>query len=310
MSFERIGGLLPKLQTRSKSYTLAELKSLYPSVSALDVADDEILRGEALLLELVAQDRICGNCRGYELCGKTGDAKGMWYTLSAYQGSLMLETGYCKSYLEHLVLQRVEKFRSLSTRGAHDKFYTFANFPDLQKQRRQRLFHAAERFANTFKVEAEMKGIYIFGPAGVGKTHLLHAMVNRLEERRIPSIFINADALFDRLRSLIGEGKDIEPVLEAFSSVPVLAIDEIGQERANEFTLEKLFRIINQRFARKLPTLFASNYAPPDLYRRLPEEFLPFIDPLKSRIFGMCQVGYLDGDDYRLMNMEVLDDDA
>ena len=310
MAFERIGGMLPKMKARARSYTAADLRKLYPPVNQLPVEDKDIAYAESLILELHEQDVICGKCEGYERCGKLGDARGMTYSLAYYQGSLVMETAHCKPFQDHVLLARAAKFQSFSLRSAHDHKLTFATFPAEQRRRRPKLFAAAEQFAETFRDGLEMKGLYIFGPAGVGKTHLLHAMINRLEERRIPSIIINADALFDRLRSMIGEGKDIEPALETFSSVPVLAIDEIGQERPNHFTLEKLFRIVNQRFTRRLPTLYASNYAPHDLYMRLSDEFLAFTDPLKSRIIGMSRVGYLDGDDYRIAHMELLDDEG
>ncbi len=309
MSFERIGGMLPKMKARAKSYSTLELRKLYPPVNQLSATDEAIMKAESLILELHEQDLVCGQCQGYEKCGKKGDAKGMSYTLSSYQGNLIMATSYCKPFQDFMLVRRATKYRSFSLRNVHDNNLTFASFPAEQRRRRPKLFAAAEQFAQTYQFGQDMKGLYIFGPAGVGKTHLLHAMINQLEERRIPSIIINADALFDRLRSMIGEGKDIDPVLETFSSVPVLAIDEIGQERANSFTLEKMFRIINQRFTRRLPTLYASNYAPPDLYARLSDEFLPFTDPLKSRIIGRSRVGYLDGDDYRIANMELLDDE-
>ncbi len=309
MSFERIGGILPKVKLRAKSYSVLELRHLYPPVNELEVEDEDILNAESLILELHEQETICGACQGYDKCGKIGDAKGMWYKLASYQGNLIMETSYCKPFQDHVMIQRASKYSSFSLRNVYDHKLTFANFPYEQRSRRPKLFAAAEQFAETYQVGQDMKGIYVFGPAGVGKTHLLHAIINRLEERRIPSIIISADAMFDRLRSMIGEGRDIDPVLETFSSVPVLAIDEIGQERPNHFTLEKMFRIINQRFTRRLPTLYASNYAPPDLYARMSEEFLPFIDPLKSRIIGMSRVGYLDGDDYRIAHMELLDEE-
>ncbi len=310
MGFDRIGGMLPSVNRRVKTYSAADLRRLYPPVNELSIEDDDILRAESLILEMREQAMLCERCEGYRRCGKKGDAKGMTYHLSAYQGSLIMETSYCKPFMDHLLIARAAKFQSFSERSAYDRRLTFASFPAEQRRRRPKLFAAAEEFAETYQTGVEMKGLYIFGPAGVGKTHLLHAMVNRLEERRIASIIICADAFFDRLRSMIGESKDIDPVLETFASVPVLAIDEIGQERPNHFTLEKLFRVVNQRFTRRLPTLYASNYAPPDLYTRMSDEFLPFTDPLKSRIIGMSRVGYLDGDDYRITHMEILDDEG
>ncbi|PWI58804.1 AFG1/ZapE family ATPase [Sulfoacidibacillus thermotolerans] len=310
MSLERLSGLLPKELSASAARDKidpATLRVKLPELKELQVSDDAIRRAQPLLLDVIAQNKICDSCTGYEHCGKMGDAKGMQYRLDLYNGQLVLKTSYCSPFLEYLALSRAARYQSYSERTPYDLQLAFANFPKSQRVRKPKLFAAAQTFANQYKPGDDMKGLYIFGPAGVGKTHLLHAMINRLEERKVPAIFVRVDALFDRLRSMIGEGKDIEPALETFSTVPVLALDEIGQERPNEFTLEKLFRIVNQRFAAKLPTLYTSNFAPPNLYDRMPLDMANFIDPLKSRIIGGTRVGYLDGTDYRIANAEILD---
>ncbi len=308
MSFERAAELLPKVARNRPPRSPEELRRILPALAGLAATDEAVLRAEPLLLELLGQEQICGACRGYDRCGKMGDARGMYHRLALYHGELTVETGYCQPYKDHLTVQRAAKYDSYSLRTQYDRQLTFANFPEQQKVRKPKLYSVAYAFAHQFTPGDQMKGLYIFGPAGVGKTHLLHAMLNRLEERRVPCVFVRADSLFDRLRSMIGENRDIEPALNLFSTVSVLAIDEIGQERPNEFTLEKLFRIVNQRFTAKLPTLYASNFAPPDLYGRMHPDMLALTDPLKSRIIGSSRVAYLDGDDYRITHMELLDD--
>jgi len=308
MSLERVSSVSPQIRGRSvQRKTLAQWSEALPVLTELAVAEEAIRRAEPLLLHLLEQERICGNCTGFAQCGKLGDEQGMYDLLLEYGGELHSQTRYCTPFLEYQATQQLRRYQAYSARSPYEQSLTFANFPESQRRRRPELLRVAERIASEYKVGDAAKGIYVFGPAGVGKTHILQAIIHRLEERRVPAILIRAEALFDRLRSLIGENGDIEPTLQAFSTVPVLAIDEIGQERANEFTLEKLFRIVNHRFSAKLPTLFASNYAPPDLYRRLAKDLLPIIDPLKSRLIGMSRVGDLDGDDYRIATMELLD---
>ncbi len=309
MTWEKLGDLLEKrpLAHKSQNMTPQEWRKAIPELALLAVDDDAILRAEPILVDYLAQERICGQCTGYEHCGKVGDAKGMYNRLAEYNGDLIVKTHYCKPYTDYLAVRKAARFQAYTVRNPYDKQLTFANFPSEHKKRKAQMYRAAETLANTYEVSAVSKGLYIFGPAGVGKTHLLHAMINRLEERNVPCIFVQAEALFDRLRSMIGDGQDIEPMLDAFSTVPVLAIDEIGQERANAFTLEKMFRIINHRFSAKLPTLFTSNFAPPDLYKSVSGDLLGVTDPLKSRIIGMSQVAYLEGEDYRIATMDFLD---
>lgn len=310
MSFERLGSLLPDEWQRSTAHkTLSEWREILPQLQGLDLSEDAVRRAEPLLVHLRRQSEICGHCQGYANCGKTGDERGMADQVQEYGGELVVQTSYCEPFQKHQEQARFQHYQVYSSQSPYERTLTFANFPAQQRQSRPQLFQVARQLSDQYEPGAESKGLYIFGPAGTGKTHLLQAMVHRFEERQVPCIMIRAEALFDRLRNMIGEGAEIEPVLHAFSTVPVLAIDEIGQERANEFTLEKLFRIINQRFSARVPTLFASNYAPPELYSRLPVDLLSIIDPLKSRLIGMSRVGDLSGDDHRLATMDLLDTD-
>ena len=133
------------------------------------------------------------------------------------------------------------------------------------------------------------------------------AVCNRLDERNIPNIFVRADTIFDKLRMNVSAGsKDMEAVIEKYCTVPVLAVDEFAQERANEFTLDKMFRIINYRFSNQLPTLFTSNYEPPAVYRTFGEG-TKTVDAMISRIIQMTRIGRLTGKDARLNHMEILD---
>ncbi len=309
MTWDKLGDLLDKKREGRKTSTISpsQWRKTLPQLAILDVDDHAIQQAEPILLDQLAQERICTNCSGYKACGKLGDAKGMYDYLSEYHGNIIVKTSHCKPYLDYLAVKKAARFQAYTQRSPYDKQMTFVTFPDVQKHKKPQMYQAAESLANTYQAGHAHKGLYIFGQAGVGKTHLLHAMINRLEERAVPCIFVQAEALFDRLRSMIGDSQDIEPMLDAFSTVPVLAIDEIGQERANAFTLEKMFRIINHRFSAKLPTLFASNFAPPDLYKSVSQDLLGVTDPLKSRIIGMSQVAYLEGDDYRIATMEFLD---
>ncbi|MDI3256587.1 MAG: DnaA/Hda family protein [Kyrpidia sp.] len=277
-----------------------------PMLRRLGVEPSAVVRGSGLLFAFLQQEEICGRCKGYDLCGKQGDAKGMYDRLEVYQGEITVRTGFCGPYREWLERRRLKELEAFSGKTEADRRYTFENFPEEQKRRFPELYRAAVELAERAAPEIPMKGLYIFGPPGVGKTHLLLAVVNRLEERRIPVIFVRAEMIFDRLRSRIASGQDVEPILDTYCRVPVLAIDEFAQERPSDFTLEKMFRIINARFSAGRPTLFTSNYPPPEIYSRAPRELEPLVDVLRSRIVQMNRHGQLNGEDARLQQIDWL----
>jgi primosomal protein DnaI len=281
-----------------------------PELAQLGATKEMVRKAQVLLLDYLRQQKICGACSGYESCRKDGDSKGLYDHLELYQGSLTVRTGPCEPYNVWLEQRRIATLKEFSGMTEYDKQFRFENFPEEQKRRFPELFAAALEFAEGFRPGERMKGLYIFGPAGVGKTHLLLAIVNRLEERSIPVIFVRAESIFDKLRSMIASGHDIEPIVNTYCQVPVLAIDEFAQERANEFTIDKMFRIINYRFSAGFPTLFTSNYEPPVIYNRVGKDLQQVVDVLKSRIVQMNRHGRLDGEDARLRDIEFLDGPA
>jgi primosomal protein DnaI len=304
-TMQHIRALLPRA-VRSDAVSVAELRRRIPELSAWSVPDDVIERERALLVEYLRQQRICAACRGFEQCAKEGDMRGFTQHLQYHDAQLGVAVQRCTPYLQFQLRRRVEQYAALSGTMEQDSLYTLENFPLEQRRKYPRLMRFAEEFAERYTPGEPGPGLYLFGPPGVGKTHLMLGVFNRLRERGVPCLVIRADSFFDKLRHLLADGADIEPMLDACCTVPVLGIDEFAQERANEFTLEKLFRIINHRFHAGLPTWFTSNFAPPDIYRKDGADLLDSVPALRSRVMHMAKLAKLDGPDARQRNLESL----
>ncbi|WDL97011.1 AFG1/ZapE family ATPase [Alicyclobacillus sp. ALC3] len=287
-------------------YKPTDFRIQIPQLDEWGVSDATIRSQQALLLEYVRQRDICQACRGFSSCGKEGDMQGFVQSLDRYGTQLTTMVKRCTPFKDAQLQQKVRRFAEFSGALREDESFRFENFPVEQRRKYPKLVQYVEDFAERFQPGAAMQGVYVFGPPGVGKTHLVLAVVNRLQERGVPSLFVRSDSLFDRMRHELAEGRDLEPYLDIYATAPVLLIDEFAQERANEFTMEKLFRIVNHRFHAKLPTWFTSNYAPPDIYRKNGGDLLDTVAPLRSRIMQMSKLGKMDGPDARQRNLESL----
>lgn len=277
-----------------------------PELQQWGVPDDVVIAARALLLEYLRQRAICDVCKGFEQCGKEGDMQGFQQKLELYGNQITVRLDRCGPFLESQLRRKLQRWRNVAGSLPQDQYFQFSNFPEEQRRKYPRLLNYAEKFANRYELGEAGDGVYLFGPPGVGKTHLMLAVLNKLTNRGIPCLFVRSDSIFDRMRQIVADGGDLDGFLDACSTVPILGIDEFAQERANDFTLEKLFRIINTRFHSKLPTWFTSNYAPPAIYKRNGVDLSDSVRPLRSRVMQMTKLAKIDGEDARQKHLESL----
>jgi DNA replication protein DnaC len=160
---------------------------------------------------------------------------------------------------------------------------------------------------------AQDVGLVFIGPCGVGKTHLAVAVLQELiEKKRAVCLFYDFRELIREIQSTftpestLSESDVLAPVFQS----DVLVLDELGAKRTTAWVEETVFYIINHRYNHKKMTLFTTNY--PDIdepedtresfYKKGGESLVDRIGVrLRSRIYEMCKVVEMEGDDYRKM---------
>ena len=158
---------------------------------------------------------------------------------------------------------------------------------------------------------AQDVGLLFIGPCGVGKTHLAVAVIQEIIlEKGVSCLFYDFRELIREIQnshtpeSQLSESDLLAPVFGG----EVLVLDELGARRTSTWVEETVFYIINHRYNHKKLTLFTSNF--PDTgeeedvrnpYFKKEEETL--VDRigirLRSRIYEMCKVVEMGGDDFR-----------
>ena len=134
--------------------------------------------------------------------------------------------------------------------------------------------------------------LFIYGPSGLGKTHLLHAIRNYIHEHApdIKSLFITSEGFTNELISAITKSTQ-ESFRQKYRTVDVLLLDDVQFFSNKDTSAIEIFNTFNQLFENKKHIIMTSD--------RVPEDLKGFEDRLKSR-FSNGFVAEISKPDYEI----------
>ena len=147
------------------------------------------------------------------------------------------------------------------------------------------------------------EGLYMTGPKGTGKTtaacRILKAYVR--ENQRDGWVSARFLSVPDWLASMRGVwGDQEEEAFQTASRCRLLVLDDIGKGKPTEWAIERLFRLVDDRYNGSRATIFTSQYDLGELGERCTVNGdAETADAMVSRIFETCKGVTFDGDDLR-----------
>lgn len=116
--------------------------------------------------------------------------------------------------------------------------------------------------------------LFVFGPSGVGKTHLIHAIGIRIKERNPMTrvLYVNA-RLFESQFTVASRNGKINEFITFYQSIDVLIIDDIQDLIDKEKTQMTFFHIFNHLHLNNKRIILTSDCRPSQL-KGMPERML------------------------------------
>lgn len=219
-------------------------------VKRLHISEDMGSKNNSLLLDCAQEIRNCQNCKGlYECANKVIGH----YLYPKIQGNIM-DVVYvpCK--------KKLENDRLLEARNTASKELENARFKniDITDKNRSKLIKWLKEFYDKYDGITELKGLYLHGSFGSGKTYLIYALLNELHvSKKVDYIALYFPEI---LRTLKEDWSIYNEKIELYSTVPILFIDDIGAESVSEWGRDEVLgTILQNRMNNHLTTFFTSN---------------------------------------------------
>lgn len=152
--------------------------------------------------------------------------------------------------------------------------YTFENFVEGSSNKfAKAACYAVAKEPNTYNP------LFIYGNSGLGKTHLLYAVINYMKKNHegIKIVYKKCESFLDELIKAIRDGSTTE-FKDKYRSCDVLLIDDIQFLAGKEMTQEEFFHTFSALYEAEKQIILTSD--------RPPMEIKPLEDRLRTRFEG------------------------
>ena len=152
----------------------------------------------------------------------------------------------------------------------------------------------ANDYTNKCITKVQTKGLIITGESGLGKTHLAASIANKLIENDKIVLMGRLTTLLDMIKETFRDNtKSENELIELYSNVDMMIIDDLGTELNNTFINSQLFLCINERIIHKKSTIISTNLSLEQINRSYTER-------ISSRIIESYELFHIYGDDIRI----------
>ena len=219
----------------------------------------EVLKNNTKLMDTVTEIKTCHNCNGLFMC-KNKFSGYVLYPL--YEDTLKFIYMPCK-YQKEIIKKEKEKETNLNELASA----RMKNI-DINDKKRVKVIKWLKNFYDNYEKVNTLKGLYLHGSFGSGKTYLIAALLNELENNKNARCEI---VYFpEMLRNMKEDFSLVQDKINYLENVDILLLDDIGAEKVTEWGRDEVLgTILQYRMNNKLTTFFTSNLTIDELENHL-----------------------------------------
>lgn len=246
-----------------RDFVLASSDETFKKLCNRLKCDDEILmKYTSKLTDSACELKNCSRCRGLSYCKNA--VKGHVYFPTVTKDFIEFSYKSCKYFKE--------KKKNNTIFFETPKMLMNASLSELitEKERANILKYIKDFLKK--KVNGEtVKGLYLSGSFGSGKSYILSALLNELSLKGYKCVNINYPLLLNKLKASFSD-YNYNDVMEEIMTCDVLLIDDIGAENNSPWSRDEVLgTILQYRMDNDLTTFFTSNFTINELETELSE---------------------------------------
>lgn len=218
-----------------------------------------------------------------KFCGKELKPIGLDYLYTnIFPNSIEYERCTCEKSKEHwqeidskiLEQKKKEHYKKIINRiysqnyiSKRLKDYNFDNFKVTETNKK--VVEIVKDYIEKCIENKQENGLVITGNSGVGKTHLAASISNQLIEKDKLVLTGRLTSLLDMIKETFRDNSKSEnELIELFSNIDMVVIDNLGTEKISSWALDKLYTIIENRNENKLSIIITTKFNKEELLHR------------------------------------------
>ncbi len=241
---ERIKSLEDNLEEALKNPEFVKL------VKKLNLTKEEAMKKTTKLLDTVAELKNCQKCRGIFMCQ------------NAYTGHVSCleknNEGVYSTYIPCKYQKALWKQKKSKISEEDSLHKAKMKDIDVLDKKRVKVIKWLDNFYENYDFSKNLKGLYLYGNFGSGKSFLISALLNELKEKK--SVETEIIYFPEILRELKSDWELYEAKMRRYQTIDILCIDDIGAEKVSEWSRDEVLgTILQTRMNHNLTTFFTSN---------------------------------------------------